>query len=101
MKKPKNDFNSPQPFNFQGTPKKGSGIRFIDTKEAIELCNDPEMRKALNVIQKQSAIDFPELFANKPLGVKKAFMKQCQKDIYADMHAMINKKIIDRSEKKQ
>lgn len=101
MSKERSDFNSPQPFNFQGSPGPDNDVRFLSANEAVELCKDPRFRKALDIVHKQSAKDFPELFKDKPMGIHKVVQYQAKKNMLTDIHAKVNQKVIDLSMKKK
>jgi hypothetical protein len=95
------EFNSPREFMFQGTPGPKNCIRFITAQEAVKLCEDPKIRECLDIIQKDSAKNFPHLFAEKPLGVKKVVQHQCVHNAMTAVHVAVNKKVIDSSLKKR
>ena len=97
----KEEFNSPEPFVFQGAPEPDRGVRYITPERAFEIADDPELRKALDVIQKENAKNFPKYFANKALGIKKLVQKQLIHDMYADAQAMVQKKIIEMGMRKK
>ncbi len=96
----KSDFNSPAPFAMQGTPPLENGIRYQSAKELVELCGDPKFRKALDIAQKDMSKNFPEMYAGKPMAIKRLYQKQLVHDFYADTHARVQEKIISEAIKK-
>ena len=82
---------STKPYQMTGTPEKNSGTRLLSVEETFKLLEDPEIRKAIDTIEKVEG---------KPRAVTMMAIKALKRQREVDMHVAEQKRAIDLAKMK-